>query len=227
MTALKKGLQQVSLWTAAAVLGLCIAPLASAENRTFVPGQDVTVVKLLSSADHYAVVLGLGRLESSTRNLGYLAYEQQGTLQSLGLGSGSTTAYSVRRLSFKAEAFDDPQQPLDRWLQGMKFDLFLADTQIGSNYAWQGVGIGAGLLVSPLGKDTPLHLTVGADVEPSFTQLSGTSTDQYQLNTYQEAEYFLTEALGVTVRHSSLSTGNGLSLNEKVSELWFGLRFMF
>ena len=227
MLALKKGFQQVGLWTAVAVLGLCIAPLASAENRSLVPGQDVTVVKLLSSADHYAVVLGLGKLESSIRNVGYLAYEQQGTLQSLGMGSGPATPYSVRRLSFKGEAFDDPQLPRDRWLQGMKVDLFLADTQIGNNYAWQGVGIGAGLLVSPQGRDTPLYLTVGADVEPSFTQLSGSSTDQYQLNAYQEVEYFLSDALGVTVRHSSLSSGNGLTLNEKVSELWFGLRFMF
>lgn len=228
MAILKSRLRRTALLTAgvATSLSLSFGALA-AENRQLLPGQDIVVVKLLTSADHYNVVIGLGWLESSVRNVTYLAYEQQGTLQSVGLGSGATAPYAVRRLSLKSEAFDEPQQPYEMWIQGIKFDLFIADTQLAGGYSWQGVGVGMGLMMSPLGREVPLHVTVGADIEPLFLQMSGSTKDQYQLNSYQELEYFLTDGFGVTIRHTGLSTGNGLSLDNKASGWLFGLRMMF
>ena len=206
---------------------LLTVSFVQAAERKFLPGQNVSILKLLSSKDSYHLTVGLGVLDSKIRNMGYFAYEQQGNWSALGVGSTVGNGARMNRLALKGEAFDDPQQPYENWLQGVKFDIFIADNTLGSRYQWQGAGVGMGIMVSPLSASVPIYLTLGADVSPSFVQFSSSSSAQYQWNSYQELEFFFTDSMGITLRHTKLSTGNGLSLDKEDEGLWLGLRWMF
>jgi len=206
---------------------LLFVPWAQGAERQFVPGQDVTVVKVLTASDNYHMTLGFGKLDSKIGNMGYFAYEQQGQWSALGSGAGANSGASMRRLAVKGEAFDDPQQPYENWVQGVKFDLFVSENKVGTTYQWQGAGVGMGLVISPLGPNISMHLTLGGDFSPAFARFNSAGAADYQWNSYQELEYFFTDRLGVTLRHTRLSTGKDFALERKDDQLWVGVRLMF
>lgn len=211
------------------ILQLLVSSMLHAENGMALKDQGGGVLKLFSNIDKYNLVLGFASIDGDDEHLGYLALEHIGPWGNFGQQPKQTAKpdYSITRLAFKGEAFNYEHLARKKFQSGAKFDLYIGDTQIGSDYHWQALGFGVGYIYSSTKIMPALHLTMGVNLEPGFFKFNDRAVDQIQSQSYAEAEYFFVDTFGLTARFDSIYSSDGIGTYEQITDLWFGIRLFF
>lgn len=200
---------------------------ASAATALPLEDQGGGVVKFLSNQSKYYLVYGFASIEGNREHLGYLALEHQGSWISTDATGNPTDGYSITRLGFKGEAFEYRHLHKANLHTGAKFDLYVGDTRISPDYHWQALGFGFGYIFTPIKPIVGLQLTAGINTEPGIFRINGKSFDEYQLQPYGEIEYFISPNFALMVKYDAIFTGDLVSIEQRVTDYWMGLRLFF